>query len=179
MKFREMSNDELEGYKTWFMTAIPERVAELQGAIDSQEDQTDLILDYNPSSIRELGPWLFREVEIRPRTAEEIDRIKGRSVFDIGFSSEELTNRTFSLAVDVGMYFGETLARQHPNLEWHQPLGDRKFVDFGQMALLGFGRLVLNPVRITVTLCYGVASGKHKETRLEELYEYWSSLAMI
>ena len=38
-------------------------------------------------------------------TQEELQTIQGRQVFPMGAAREELTNRPFSLAMDVGMYF--------------------------------------------------------------------------
>jgi len=74
------------------------------------------------------------------------------------------------------MYLAATLLHGHPQLKWDQPLKDKRFVDFGQMVLLGFGRVPLNPVRIAVTLCYGIASGQYGGARLKEVYEYWSRM---
>ena len=79
--------------------------------------------------------------------------------------------------MDAGMYFGETLKSQYPHLKWDQPLKNKKFADVGQVVLVGFGRASLNPVRIVVTFCYGIASGKQALKRLDEVYGYWSSLA--
>jgi len=172
-----MSADELKGYGRWFLETVPARIAELHGAINSSPGFEDWEPDHSFSSIEALGLWLSRQVETRPRTNDEIDRIKVQSNFDVGVSGEELTNRTFSLAMDAGMYFGESLVSGYPHLQYYQPLNDKKFADFGQMVLLGFGRATLNPVRIVVTFCYGVASGKQGSKRLGEVYNYWLQLA--
>lgn len=70
------------------------------------------------------------------------------------------------------MYLSETLRKHHSHLEWDQPLKDKKFADFGQMILLGFGRPTLNPVRIAVTFCYGIVSGRRGAKRFDEVYGY-------
>lgn len=75
------------------------------------------------------------------------------------------------------MYLSQVLVNNYPNIKWHQPLDDKKFVDFGQPVLIGFGRVPLNPIRIIVTLAYGIASGKQTGIRLKEIYEYWSQHA--
>ena len=172
-----MSADELRGYRRWFLEIIPSRVIELQGAVNSDPNFRDWKPDHSRASVETLGMWLSQQIETRPRTTEEIDRIKGRAAFDFDVSAVELTNRTFSLAMDAGMYFGETLRNYCPRLEWDQPLKDKKFADFGQMVLTGFGRATLNPVRIAVTFCYGIALGSQTAKRFDEIYEYWSRLA--
>jgi len=45
---------------------------------------------------------VVRQVEIRRRTAEEADVIKAALPFPIPVPDKELTNKTFSLAVDIG-----------------------------------------------------------------------------
>src|SRR5580704_7637498 len=109
LKFRDMSADELKGYRRWFLETIPSRVIELESAVNSDPDFGAWKPDHSRASIEALGLWLSRQAETRPRSAEEVDRIKGRSAFDFDVSKEELTNRTFSLAIDAGMYFGEAL----------------------------------------------------------------------
>ena len=125
LKFRDMSADELRGYRRWFLEAIPSRVIELQGAVNSDPNFGAWKPDHSRASVEALGLWLSHQVEMRPRTTEEIDRIKGRAAFDFDVSREELTNRTFSLAMDAGMYFGETLRNLYPHLEWNQPLKEK------------------------------------------------------
>jgi hypothetical protein len=177
LKFREMSADELRRYRQWFFEIIPTRVTGLSNAVNSSPDFADWKPDHSTASIEALGLWLSHQVETRARTTEEIDRIKAQTAFDFGPIGDELVNRTFSFAMDAGMYFGETIRSQYPHLAWHQPLTDKRFADFGQMVLTGFGRAVLNPVRICVTFCYGVASGRQKGKRLGEAYHSWCSLA--
>jgi hypothetical protein len=87
---------------------------------------------------------------------------------------EELTNRTYSLAMDVGMYFSQVLIKNHPSLRWELPTHNKKFADYGQPVLVGFGRVPLNPIRIAVVLAHGIAA--KKQERLRELYDYWSRL---
>jgi hypothetical protein len=174
---RDMSTAELKSYRAWFLEAIPTRIRELQGAIISSNGFENWQPDGSSASIEALGVWLCDQVETRPRTAAEIERIKEKAAFDFGVSTKELTDRTFSLAMDAGMYLGEALRAQFPHLEWHQPRNSKKFVDFGHMVLLGFGQTMLNPVRILANFCYGIASGKETGARLAEVYGRWFSHA--
>jgi hypothetical protein len=111
------------------------------------------------------------------RTPDERAAIASRSKFDFGVPNEELTNRTFSLSIDAGMYLAEVFRSQYPHLEWHQPLQSKRYVDYGQLVLVGFGKVPMNPVRIMVSLSYGILSGKQDGHRLSEVYSYWSKQA--
>src|SRR5258707_224803 len=43
----------------------------------------------------------------------------------------ELTPRTFSLSADVGMYLCQVFVHNHPSLTWAQPMGSKRFIDYG------------------------------------------------
>jgi hypothetical protein len=120
-----------------------------------------------------LGKWFSAQVEKRPRTTDEIEGIVGQSPYSIDTEDWELTGRTISLAIDVGMYFGQVLLRNHGSLKWEQPLKNKKFIDYGQPVLTGFGAMPFNPVQMMITLAYGLIRKKHTGRRLRELYDIW------
>jgi hypothetical protein len=103
-----------------------------------------------------------------------MDEIKSRLTFSIDVPTEELTNRTFSLAMDIGMYFGQVILQNLPGTRWDQPLKNPKFADYGQPVIIGFGRVPLNPVRIAVTLAYAFAAKEQSGERLHALFDVWS-----
>lgn len=116
LKFRDMPKHELDAYRKWFLGEIPTRISMLRDEVNSRANFENWVPDRGGESLTALGFWLAQEVETRARTSEELNRIKGRVAFDMDVSERELTNKTFSLAMDTGMYFGETLLRHHPNL---------------------------------------------------------------
>ena len=177
LKFRQMSEQELKDYYQWFLGMIPKRICELEGAVTATPRFETWSPDLSAVSLDALGVWFAENVETRQRTSEEVDKIQGLSTLKTDSPEEELTNKTFSLSLDIGMYLSQVLVNNYPNIKWHQPLDDKKFVYFGQPVLIGFGRVPLNPIRIIVTLAYGIASGKQTGIRLKEIYEYWSQHA--
>ena len=126
-----------------------------------------------------LGLWFAGQVETRTRTQVEIQKIRAQQQFPTDVPNDELTNRTFSLAMDIGMYLGQVLLKNHPALRWEQPLGSKQFVDYGQPSLSGFGRVTLNPVGIVVTLAYGIVSGKRRGDGLREIFNIWSKMVPV
>jgi hypothetical protein len=173
LKFREMSRKELDDYFQWFLSMIPDRIAELAKAVQTTPGFEEWQPDRTPASLDSLGEWLYRHVESRPRTDEEIQEIALRSSFPIGDPGEELTNRTFSLAVDTGIYLSQVFLNNHPSLRWSQEFGDKQFVDYGQPVLAGFRPSPFNPVRMMVTLAYGLVRKSKDGRRLRGLYDYW------
>ena len=176
LKFREMTRKELEDYFDWFQKVLPQRLDELTKAVKQTSGFANWQPDLAPASLDLLGDWFTSQVEMRSRTHDEIEEIESRSVYPIEVPGEELTNRAFSLAMDIGMYLSQVFFRNQPNLRWEQPFGNKKFVDYGQPVLAGFGAVPFNPVRMLVTFAYGVASKKEGGKGLRELYDIWSKL---
>lgn len=176
LKFSEMSKKELKDYFDWFQSILPRRLDELARAVKQTPAFESWQPDLTPASLDLLGDWFAAQVETRPRTQDEIQEIESRSTYPIEIAGDELTNRTFSLAMDVGMYLSKVFLKNHPSLRWDQLFGNKKFVDYGQPVLNGFGDVPFNPVQILVTLAYGVASKKKTGNRLRELYDIWSKL---
>jgi hypothetical protein len=177
--FREMPKKELRRYFQWFMEVIPERVAELTDAVKQTHGLEDWQPDRTAASLDQLGHWFAGQVQTRSRTREEVEIIANRSPYPIGIPREELTNRTFSLAMDIGMYFSQVLLENHPSLKWEQRIASKRFADYGQPLLAGFGPAPLNPVRIAVTLAYGFANKNRSGSRLREVYDVWEKKVRV
>ena len=176
LKFREMSKKELKDYFAWFQNTLPQRLDVLTDAVKQTPGFETWQADSTPESLELLGNWFAMQVETRPRTDDEIQEIKDRSTYPIEIPEDELTNRTFSLAIDVGMYLSQVFLKNYPALQWDQPFGSKKFVDYGQPVLVGFGAAPFNPVGMLVTRAYGVASKSGTGKSLRELYDIWAKM---
>lgn len=178
LNLREMPKSGLKCYFQWFMDVLPQRVKELAEAVRETPGFEAWQADNTPASLSTLGEWFIGQIETRDRTQEEVHEIRRRQEVQMDVPSEELTNQTFSLAMDIGMYLSLVLLKTHPSLKWEQPLGGKRFVDYGQPSLSGFGRTTLNPVRIVVTLAYELASKKRSGNGLREIFDIWSKMVL-
>ena len=152
----------------------PEPVKELTAAVRETPGFETWQADCTPASLDTLGQWFAGQVETQSPTQEELQAIKDRLVFPMDIPSEELTNRTFSLAMDIGMYFSQVLMKNYPSLKWEQPLDNKKFADYGQPCLSGFGP-VFEPGRNGGhVFAHGLASKTYTGKRLREVYDIWS-----
>jgi hypothetical protein len=174
LKLRDMPKKELHQYYQWFMDILPHRLDELVAAVNETPGFESWHADYTPASLETLGKWFAENVETRSRTQDELRAIKERLVFPMDIPTEELTDRTFSLAMDIGMYFSQVLLKNYPSLRWEQPLGNKRFADYGQPCLVGFGPVSANPVRIGHVFAHGLADKKYTSKRLREVYDYWA-----
>lgn len=175
LRFREMSKADLQAYFDWFLAQIPLRLPIMEASVKETPGFEYWVADFSPESLRSLGEWYAAQVETRPRTERELAEIKEKLSFPVPISDQELTNKTFSLALDIAMYFSEVLKRNFPALRWDQILKNKRNADYGRPVLTGFGSVPLNPVSIMIVLAYGFAKKTKSGARLFDLYEYWSS----
>jgi hypothetical protein len=175
-KLREMPKKELLRYFEWYLGVLPNRVCELTSAVKQTPGFESWAPDLTPASLDTLGRWFATQVETRNRTREELGRIKEQLNFPMEIPTDELTDRTFSLAMDIGMYLSQVLMKHYPSLKWEQPLGSKRFVDYGQPSLAGFGAVTLNPFRIGHVLAYGLADHTYDGGRLRQVYEVWAGM---
>ena len=176
LQFSTMSKPELRAYYAWFMEVLPERVAELEPAVRATEAHDAWRADYTRDSLSPLGQWFWGQVETRPRSRNEMDAIQSRLPYPVELPGYDLTDRTLSLAMDLGMYMGKVLASTTPGAAWEQPLEDENAGDYGQPVVVGLGPMPVTPVRIMVMLAYRIASKKRSVDSLRELYGIWRGM---
>jgi hypothetical protein len=172
LRFAEMTKKELREYDRWFHDVLPQRIGELEKAMNSSAGFEGWKPSYTPGSLDSLGNWFASQVETRPHTPDELKNIPPH-IRD-WVSGGELTDRTISLAMDVGMYFSQVFLRNNSSLKWDQIFGSKRFVDYGEPVLVGFGKVPFNPVRMMLTLAYGLASNTKDGQRLRGIYDIWS-----
>ncbi len=173
LRFREMSKQELRAYFAWFLDSIRSRVQILERAVRSTPGYEGWKADYSPESLGPLGDWFTAQVESRPLTEREIAEIRSEQRFPVGVPESDLTNRTFSLAMDIAMYLGQMIVNDHPSLAWKQPIGGKRTPDHGEAVIAGFPDRNLptfNPVRALRGQAYDVVRRSEK-VRLREIYD--------
>jgi hypothetical protein len=175
LKFREMPKKGLKDYNRWFHDVLAQRVGELTKGLNSSAGFESWKPSYTPDSLNSLGNWFATQVETRPHTREELRNIPLHIREHV--SEGELTDRTISLAVDVGMYLSQVFLHNSPTLKWDQIFGSRRFIDYGQPVLVGFtSNLPLNPVHIVITMAYGLVKKTKDGRALREIYDIWSKM---
>jgi hypothetical protein len=172
LKFAEMTKKELREYDHWFHEVLPQRIGELEKVMNSSAGFEGWKPSYTPESLDSLGNWFASQVETRPHTRDELKNIPPH-IRD-WVAGGELTDRTIALAMDVGMYLSQVFLRNNSPLKWDQIFGSKRYVDYGQPVLVGFGKVPFNPVRMTLTLAYGLESKAKDGHGLRDIYDYWS-----
>lgn len=175
LNFHDMTRKELDAYFRWFIAEIPVRLEKVAQTVRESKGFESWHADETPESLDALGEWFVSQVAMRQRTETEGRRIAAKALFQSATPGEELTDRTFSLAFDVGIYFSRVLLANWPVLKWSHVLGNKRSVDYGQPVVVAFSVGPLNPVQVMVTLAYGIAKETRDGPRLRQLYNYWST----
>lgn len=170
---RDLPKQDVKAYFEWFLSLIQERMQALPNAVNATSGFEAWCPDYTPTSLELLGKWFACQVATRKRTQQEIAAITAQSRYPIEIPQDELTNHTFAVAHDVGIYFAEVLRHQYPSLQWKQVVGSKNNIDFGRAALSGFGKVDFTPVHIAITLAYAIAAKKDDGRKLRNLYDVW------
>jgi len=173
LEFEKMNKKEASKYFNWFQEQIPIRTSILRIAVQSTTGFEHWNGDFSPDSLGMLGKWYAEQIETRKKTVKEIEEIYADApdwFREVDISNQELTNKTFSIAFDVGVYLSQVFIKNVEGLSW--TIEKRKTVNQNQPVLKGFV-IFLNPIHIAVTTAYGLADETYKKVRLKELYYEW------
>ena len=177
--FPSMTKQQLKEFFVWFQDVIPERLDVLIKAVHETPGFESWDPDFSPESLDGLGNWFAGEVETRQRSADEMAAIESTLKFPIEISTDELTLRTFSIALDIGIYLSQVFMKNYPNLEWFVDLRNKRHADYGRPALKGFRVCQFNPVRVAIVIAYGLADKSKDGSRLRDLYEVWRKDVLV
>ncbi|WP_137212701.1 hypothetical protein [Pseudomonas sp. CFBP13509] len=174
--FSSMNSKELNSFYELFMLNKPYCLDELIQAVWHTPGYESWNADFSPESLDGVAEWLASRIykEQLSSTVNETgnDSIAGTADLNTPVLSEE----AMSLAVLVGMYYGEVAVRNNPELSWSQLKGNKKQADYGQPVISASGSLPTNPVRVAHAFACAIADGSKTLGRLRETYNYWMQL---
>lgn len=170
--FERLTKKELRQYNEWFHAVLPSRIAMLEGLVRSSAEFESWRADFSPGSLAGLSAWFDGAVESRPRSAAEIAEARAKVPLHIEVPTTDLTERTYSIAMDVGMYLGEVVRRNVPGTRWEQET--RKVHNYGQPAVWGRGKVCMNPVHLAVVQAFRVQAGEAAE--FPRLLDVWAKM---
>jgi hypothetical protein len=171
-RLREMSDAESKLFLDWVLSNQYKRIETLVSYINATSERY-FGADFSPESLKPLGEWFAKKIELRPKGQEEIEREKEKLPewvhYQIGDTA--LTPKTTSLIIDIAFYFSQVFLRNHPQITWEIHKGGKSNINYNQSVLTGFGKTHLNPIRILDVATGDLRSGD--TDRLYELYTIW------
>jgi hypothetical protein len=173
---QQLSKAEARQYAAWYHQQVPVRIAILERAVRSTSGYEDWRADETPESLHALGRWFAGQVELRPKSQEELDRERaeaGERWADT-VETHTLTYRTMSMAYDIGMYWGALMVRALPQLSWKLIERSPRDADYHQPVLIAPGNpQTMNPINLTRVAAWGLADGQRDGRVLYDLYRIW------
>lgn len=174
--FSSMNSKELQGFYERFMLNKPYCLDELIQAVWQTKGYENWNADFSPDSIDVLADWLVSRIHKKPTPSTVNETETDPVVCPADVSTPVLSEEEMSLAVLVGMYYGEVAIRNNPELSWSQLKGSKKQADYGQPVISASGALPTNPVRVAHAFACAIAEGSKNIGRLRETYDYWMQL---
>lgn len=177
--FLSKTKKELKLYRQWFEDNKEIRLNELINFVKSTKGYEEWNANYSPNSLKKLGEWLEENVETEKLSEEEYEHKRKITPEYIEISDWDLTIKTRSILIDIGIYFGEVFIKNNPNLKWEQYFSRIKNDnDNGHMVIKGFGKQNLNSIWVLYILGLELAEGIKKgeiSNELYKLYDRWQA----
>ncbi len=173
-KINDLTEREAKDFFNWFLNITPKRLNILKETIRKYDKRIAVKLNYSPNSLLYLGTWFSKNVKARKRTKQEIKREQATLVQFPGVKAEDwtLTEETFSLCFDVGIYFASIFLKRFKTIEWTYITKQKNNIDRNWPLLRGF-RVNMNPIQLIITSIYGILDGTYDTKHLRKLYSIW------
>lgn len=171
--FQSKTKDELKLYGNWFKENKNSRLNYLIEYIKSTPNYQYWNADFTPESLKELGKWLKENVETEKIPEQEYNKKRDEIPNYIELNDWDLTIKTRSILVDVGIYFGETYINTYKNLKWQQYFSKiKRDVNNGHV-IIKLKKDDINPVWLLYILGLGLADKTKDENSLHNLFKVW------
>ena len=169
--FQSKTKEELKLYAKWFEENKESRLQELIKAVKTTKGYENWEADYSPESLKMLGKWFEENVETEKLSEEEYKEKRAAVPDEIEIQDWDITIKTRSLAVDIGIYFGEVVIKNHEGLKWEQYFSRSKYdMDIGHMVIKGFGKTRLNSIQKLYIIANCLADKTDTGVIVYELY---------
>ena len=119
--FFELTPKRAKEYFLWFKNEIPNRITMLWEYMKEERPESQPF-DYSPESLILLWDWYETKIKQAPKTKKEIEYSVSKypkwMEENIRKITMKYTEETLSLALDISIYYGETIIKNYPNLYW-------------------------------------------------------------
>lgn len=122
--FEEMNKKEAKQHFDWYISQIPERIEVLKELTEHK-----ISLDYSKESLIPLFDWYLSQVTIYKLSDKEIEAELEdlRQYPDFVYKDEkesllanpvEFKKEDYALAIDIAIYYAETIIKNYPQVKW-------------------------------------------------------------
>ncbi|MCM3137594.1 hypothetical protein M3573_04820 [Bacillus safensis] len=182
--FETLSKKEAKTHFEWFVEQIPDRIEVLKNVTNDEVD-----FNYTPESLIEVYSWYLSQIEIYELSEEDIGReLESLSRYpDFIYQDEkerllanpvEIGKVDYAIAMDIGIYYGETIRRNYPQVKWtyftkpkSHPFLNKPVLYFNDADddMISYER---EPIDMMFVLNQRIKRGEITDHSLYELYQY-------
>lgn len=158
-------------FTRWFLGSLSPRIGYLQAAIRPAWEAT-----FKPDSLVQLDRWYRAIAKPVTRTPEQIAAMRERLGLD-KVPAVRPSDFSASLAIDIGMYFGEMLRNLDERLEWRHTEKSPVPTPLGRMlVMMGDAPPAkrCDPVGQMLIWAHRIVAGEHDCDGLPRLFEIHS-----
>ncbi len=167
------TKQQVKAYFAWFMSERATRVAVLESEVRKHPGMAEWSADFSPQSLVALGEWLAATVAIRKLATPFLP---ANGPVGMPATEWELAGETFTRCFDVGIYFGDVLVHAQAG-DWVSSHAlSMRSINYGDALVKGVRPTPCNPVRLMVTLAYGIVRKTRTSADVERLYHVWAEI---
>jgi len=174
--FETLTKKEAQTLFDWYISCIPERVALLEECFNDVW-RCCVKFDYNLSSLDPLWECYEKHIEIERKSEKQI-RAENKGfpehvINELLKDNRDLSKGTYIIALDIAMYYGETLARNLPGIHWGFFDKPKSALSVNKAVLLGFeNKQYLDPT-IIVLNCTRRSMDNLNPKELSQVTDVW------
>ena len=176
--FFELTARQTKEYFNWYMEQNPYRLSQLWEYMKRERPEMEPF-DYSPESLLPLWEWYETKIEQVPMTAKEIEsRVRMFPKYlesEIRKNTKKFTDETLSLALDISIYLGEVVVKNHPHLRWNYRTRPKREFSVYRPVIDGLNdKMTFEPSQVLFVLMLKSTKGQNKN-RLYELFYHWEN----
>ena len=175
--FELLTKKQAEQYFQWFLEVKESRMQQLEDFIS--QSGGSISLDKTPESLVGLWKWFEDRIEWEDKTEKEIadesSSIPEQFRDVVPVSTKKLSVQTLVLAMDISIYWGETLIANNAGVHWGYKTSPKKLegVNRPQLIFDAMDGLATFPYAM-ILVCIRKSSREKNENRLYDLFKTWS-----
>ena len=174
--FFELTPKQAKEYFLWYTSEIPNRIALLWEYIKQERPEAEPF-DYSPESLIPLWEWYETKIEQVPMTSKEIEsRVRMFPKYlesEIQKKTKKFTDETLSLALDISIYLGEVVVKNHPHLRWNYRTRPKREISVYRPVIDGLNyKMTLDSSRIVFVQMLTSVKEQNKN-HLYVIYRHW------
>jgi hypothetical protein len=174
--FREISNKQAEEHFNWYVSQIPFRLIQLKEYFNVIMN-ANILFDNSPFSLIQIWEIFETIIETEKKTEEELkselERYPSWLHDRLTENDFKFTVNTLAIAMDIAIYFGETIIKNNPAVHWGYFTKPKKRASVNKPVLVGFiGEQDIDPREIVLN-CMRKSLRNRNSSLLLNMFNIW------